>query len=116
MSRVPSPIPRTVLRLLFDFLTFARLSLRSRAHLAAENVFLRKQLALYLERQVRPRRADPATRVALVLLARFIEWRSMLTVVKPDTLMRWHCRGWRLFWRWKSRPVVVPGFRWICGG
>jgi hypothetical protein len=37
-------------------------------------MFLRKQLALYLERQVRPRRADPATRVALVLLARLIEW------------------------------------------
>ena len=28
----------------------------------------------------------------------------MLTVVQPDTLIRWHRRGWRLFWRWKSRP------------
>jgi len=36
------------------------------AHLAAENLFLRKQLASYVERQVRPKRTDNATRVALV--------------------------------------------------
>jgi hypothetical protein len=69
----PSPAPRTVFELLSNFLTFARLSLRSRVDLAAQNVFLRKQLALYLERQVKPRRADPATRVILVLFARFID-------------------------------------------
>src|SRR4029453_13017420 len=32
----------------------------------------------------------------------------MLTVVKPDTLIRWHRQGWRLFWRWKSRPGRPP--------
>jgi hypothetical protein len=37
--------------------------MRSRAHLAAENLFLRKQLALYVERGVKPRRADDATRI-----------------------------------------------------
>jgi hypothetical protein len=46
-----------------------RLVLTSRAQLAAENVFLRKQLALYQERRTKPRRADEATRVALVLLS-----------------------------------------------
>lgn len=39
---------------------------RSHAHLAAENLFLRKQLALYLERQVKPRQADDATRLTLL--------------------------------------------------
>jgi hypothetical protein len=63
---------------------------------------LRKQLALYQERRVKPRRADPATRVILVLLAR-LDWRALLTVVQPDTLIRWHRQGWRLVWRWKSR-------------
>jgi hypothetical protein len=29
-------------------------------------------------------------------------------VVKPDTLIRWHRKGFRLFWRWKSRPVGRP--------
>ena len=82
MPRGPSAVPRTVVRLVFDFATFLRLGLQSRAHLAAENLFLRRQLALYLERQVKPRRADAATRVALVLLARCIDWKPMLTVVK----------------------------------
>src|SRR6202521_2562534 len=45
---------------------------------------------------------------ALVLLSRLLDWRSMLTVVKPDTLIRWHRQGWRLFWRWKSRPGRPP--------
>jgi hypothetical protein len=38
-----------------------------------------------------------------VLLSRWLDWRSMLTVVQPDTLIRWHRQGRRLFWRWKSR-------------
>jgi len=71
-------------------------------------LFLRKQLALYKERHTKPRRPDPATRVALVLLSRLLDWRSMLTVVKPDTLIRWHRQGWRLFWRWKSRSGRPP--------
>ena len=97
-----------VRRLLCDLVTFVRLSLTSRACLAAENLFLRKQLALYQERRTKPRRSDPATRVALVLLSRLLDWRSLLTVVKPDTLVRWHRQGWRLFWRWKSRPGRPP--------
>jgi hypothetical protein len=42
--------------------------------------------------------------VILVLLSRLLDWRSILVVVQPDTLIRWHRQGWRLFWRWKSRP------------
>ena len=66
-------------------------------------MLLRKQLALYQERRTKPRRADASTRVALVLLSQFLDWRARLTVVKPETLIRWHRQGWRLFWRWKSR-------------
>ena len=47
-------------------------AVRLRAQLAAENLFLRKQLALYVERQAKPRRADDATRIALVMLSRLI--------------------------------------------
>jgi putative transposase len=81
---------------------------RPHAQVAAENLFLKKQLALYVERQVKPRRADDATRMALVALSRLIEWRRILTIVKPDTLIRWHRKGFRLFWRWKSRPRGRP--------
>ena len=84
-NRRPSLL-RTVRRLLADLLALVRLGLTSRAHLTAENLFLRKQLALYQERRTKPRRPDPATRVALVLLSRWLDWRSMLTVVQPDTL------------------------------
>src|SRR5262249_21939470 len=83
-------------------------AVRSRAQLSAENLFLRKQLAMYVERQVKPRRADDATRITFVVLSRLIDWRRVLTVVKPDTLIRWHRKGFQLFWRWKSRPRGRP--------
>src|SRR5688572_22200226 len=81
---------------------------QSRAQLAAENLFLRKQLACYVERQVRPRRTTNASRIALVLLSRFVEWRQLLTIVRPDTLVRWHRGLFRLFWRAKSCPRDRP--------
>jgi putative transposase len=98
----------TIRRLLADVLTLVAFTLSSRARLAAENLFLRKQLALYQERHIKPRRSDSATRVVLVLLSRLLDWRSLLTVVQPDTLIRWHRQGWRLFWRCKSRPGQPP--------
>ena len=84
MARRHRPLIRTVGRLLLDLFQFVRLSFTSRTQLTAENLFLRKQLAFYIERQVKPRRADPASRVALVLLSRLMDWKSLLTVVKPD--------------------------------
>ena len=99
---------RTVLRIACEVLRLVSTAARSHAHLAAENLFLRRQLALYVERQVRPRRADDATRIVLVALSRLIEWRRLLTVVKPDTLIRWHRKGFALCWRWKSKPHGRP--------
>src|SRR6266516_5405190 len=91
-----SIVCRTVGRLLVDALRFVSLGCRSRAQLAAENLFLRKQLALYQERRVKSRRADDATRITLVVLSQLIDWRAVLAIVKPDTLIRWHPRGFRL--------------------
>jgi putative transposase len=56
--------------LLLDILRFARLSQEPKWALAAENLFLRKQLVLYLERKVKPRRASDATRLTLMLLSK----------------------------------------------
>jgi hypothetical protein len=89
-------------------LRFVAVSLRSRTALAAENLFLRRQLALYQERQVSPRRASDPTRVGLVLLARFFAWKEALIIVQPETLIRWHRKGFRLFWRWRSSPGGRP--------
>jgi len=71
--------------------------------LAAENLFLRKQLALYRERQVKPRRASDPLRLTLALLSRCFAWREALTIVQPATLVRWHREAFRLIWRWRSR-------------
>jgi hypothetical protein len=59
---------------------------------------------MYVERGVKPRRVDPVTRVTLALLSRFFNWRDALVVVRPETMIRWHRAGWRLFWSLKSRP------------
>src|SRR6266404_6493766 len=80
------------------------LVLRSQRSIEAENLFLRRQLALYVERGVEPRRMDSATRVALAFLSRFFHWRDTLVVVRPETMIRWHRAGWKLWWRLKSRP------------
>ena len=75
-SRVRAAV-RTSLRPVGDVLRLLSSAVRSHTHLAAENLFLRKQLALYVERQVKPRRADDATRITLVALSRLIEWRRV---------------------------------------
>jgi hypothetical protein len=65
--------------------------------LAAENLLLRKQLALYQERHVKPRRATNTTRMTLSWLTRWFDWRRALTIVQPATLIRWHRQGFRSF-------------------
>jgi putative transposase len=95
---------RLLLMLLWDAGRFLLLCLRPSPALAAENLVLRKQLALYQERHVKPRRATNAMRIALVWLSHWFDWRSALRIVKPETFIHWHRQGFRLFWRWKSKP------------
>jgi len=85
-----------------------QLCLRPTATVASENLFLRKQLGLFVERKVKPRRATDATRFTLARLSRWFDWQKALIVVKPDTLIRWHRKGFCLFWKWKSRPRGRP--------
>ena len=68
----------TLLTLLVDAAHFLWRCLHFPTALAAENLFLRKQLALYQERHVTPRRASNTTRASLVWLARWFEWRQVL--------------------------------------
>jgi hypothetical protein len=87
------------------------LAVRSNRSIKAENLFLRRQLALYIERGTKPRRIDRVTRIGLTLLSRFFNWRDALVVVRPETLIRWHRAEWKLFWRLKSRsgrPAIPP--------
>jgi hypothetical protein len=99
---------RTACCVLLDFVGLVALACRSRSAVEAENLFLRKQLALFQERKTKPRRADDSTRWLIGFVSRWFDWRHALVVVKPETLIRWHRKGFRLFWRWKSRPVGRP--------
>jgi putative transposase len=105
------PFIGTLLAFPYDGMRFLFLCLHPRSALAAENLFLRKQLALYQERYVKPRRVPHTTRMALIWLAGWFDWRHALCVVQPETFLRWHRQGVRLFWRWKSRrgrPPIPP--------
>ena len=117
LARVVKLIGR-ILSVLMDLLTLFCLAHRSSSALAAENLFLRKQLSLYVERKKKPRRATDRIRFTLVQLSKQFQWRDALTIVKPDTFIRWHRKGFRLFWKWKSqssgRPRVPTDLRkWI---
>src|ERR1700730_17966110 len=91
---------------LFRFLV---LGLRSQSSLAAENLFLRKQLTFYQERKIRPRRIDGPTRLTLVWPSRWFDWQNALAIVRPKTFIGWHRKGFQLFWRWQcqsGRPRI----------
>ncbi len=76
---------------------------RSQVELAVENLALRQQLAILSEKKNRPR-LRTRDRIFWVWLSRlWTGWRSLLVIVQPDTVVRWHRQGFRLYWRWKSR-------------
>ena len=89
-------------------LAILRLLLISRSALIAENLFLRKQLALFQERKVRPRNDSVATRLALLAPSRFFDWHEALVIVRPETFIGWHRTTFRALWRWKSRKPGRP--------
>jgi putative transposase len=99
------------LNLFADLLCLLVLGFRSKSSLAAENLFLRKQLAFYKERIIRPHRTSHSARLTLLWLSRWFNWRSALTVVTPKTFIGWHRKGFQLFWRRKcqsGRPRIPP--------
>ena len=85
-------------------LVVIRAALVSRMCLAVENLALRQQLAVFKRTAKRPRlrRGD---RIFWSWLSRaWPGWRSAVIIVKPETVIRWHRQGFRLYWRRKSRP------------
>ena len=103
-----------VLCYLLSLLSFGH---RDATDLVLENLALRQQLAV-LQRSVRRPRLRRRDRAFWVLLSRIWDnWRSALTIAQPDTVVRWHRKGFKLYWRWKSRkrgtgrPPVSPEIR-----
>ena len=76
---------------------------KSRAALQLENLALRHQLGV-LQRSVKRPKLAPDDRLLWAwLCAVWSDWRSALVIVKPDTVIAWHRKGFRLFWAWKIR-------------
>jgi putative transposase len=77
---------------------------KTSAQLRWENLALRQQLTVL--RRSAPKRLPlrPADRIFWVGLRRvWSDWRSTLLIVQPETVVAWHRKGFRLFWRWKIR-------------
>jgi len=91
------------------FCLFVALSVspfKSKNRLAAENAALRHQL-IVLRRKIRGRvHLTNGDRLFLVQLYRwFPSVLKAITIIRPETLVRWHRAGFRRYWRWKSRPL-----------
>src|SRR5260370_11709627 len=76
---------------------------KTRAALQLENLALRHQLGV-LHRSVKKPKLTPLDRLLWAWLCGvWADWRSALIVVKPETVIAWHRKGFRLFWTWKVR-------------
>src|SRR6476660_1730130 len=90
---------------------------KSRSRLEAENLFLRHQLTIAMRRAPPRLRLRGSDRALLIWMTRL--WpnlRGMAQVVQPETILRWHRAGFKVFWRWKSRngagrPKIDRGLR-----
>ena len=91
--------------LLVALLAALRSFVQSRLELEAEVLALRHQLAVLQRQAPRRPRLGRADRLLWVLLSRlWPNWRGTIQIVTPDTVVRWHRRGFALYWWWKSRP------------
>jgi hypothetical protein len=90
---------------------------KSRWRFEAENLFLRHQLNIALRRAPNRFRLRGSDRALLIWITKL--WPSLLNaaqVVQPETILRWHRAGFKVFWRWKSRnragrPKIDRGLR-----
>tara|TARA_R110002096_G_scaffold427984_1_gene639096 strand:- start:2137 stop:3153 length:1017 start_codon:yes stop_codon:yes gene_type:complete len=95
-----------MIRLIFILLQWLRLLLRSRASIQAENVVLRQQLGVLRRKVPKRPRLTGWDRLAFVLLYRmFPKTLDSIVIVKPETVVRWHRAGFRMYWRWKPRNI-----------
>jgi len=94
-----------MIALLYLVLAVLAAPFKSKSRLEAENAALRHQL-IVLRRKMQGRiRLTNSDRWFLIQLYRwFPSILNVLTIVRPETVVRWHRAGFRCYWRWKSRP------------
>jgi putative transposase len=95
---------RHLLKLATIFLRCIPAFFRSRSKQAIVELALRQQLATFAEKGRRPR-ITPSDRGFWVFLSKVLsEWKEILVIVQPETVVRWHRKGFRLYWRSISKP------------
>ena len=82
---------------------------RSQKDLALENVALRQQLSAFKHKQPRPVLTCADRAFWVLLRAVWSKWSNSLIIVSPDTVVRWHRKGFRLYWDALSRKCRKPG-------
>ena len=104
-----------MLQFLLALLAAVRTLFRTRTEAALEVLALRQQVAVLKRKRPRPP-LNAGDRLFWTTLRRFWPRRSdVLLIVKPETVIAWHRAGFRLYWRWRSRAAVGPGFPRNCG-
>jgi hypothetical protein len=86
------------------FVTAIRVYFRSRTEIALEVLALRQQVAVLKRKRPRPRLSAPDRLFWVLLRKVWSGWANALLIVNPDTVVGWHRAGFRLYWRWRSRP------------
>jgi len=76
---------------------------KSKPELIAENAFLRQPLIVFKRQVAQPKLTSQDRGLLVALASRVRDWKNALLIVKPDTLLKWHRQGFKLFWRYKSR-------------
>lgn len=90
--------------LLLVLLTALSTLFKTSTTLRVENVALRRQLGVLHRSSPKRLQLTASDRLFWVWLTRvWSDWRSALMIVKPETVVAWHCKGFRVFWRWKIR-------------
>src|SRR5262245_7124937 len=81
-----------------------RVFFRTRSDTALEVLALRQQVAVLKRKRPRPRLSRLDRLFWTTLPHLWSRWTDVLLIVKPETVIGWHRAGFRLFWRWRSRP------------
>ena len=84
-----------------------RALLKPRLSLVTENLALRQQLVILRRNTSRPGLRNRDRLFWVVLSHLWRDWRSILVIVKPETVIKWHRQGFNCYWRWKSRAGRV---------
>lgn len=90
---------------------------KTRQQLTLENFILQQQLAVLHRLAKRPQLTRTDRLFWIVLSRCWFHWSEALLIVQPQTVLRWHQRGFRLYWAWKSRgqgrgrPFIDPAVR-----